>query len=292
VCAISFDPYGNPAQGSTAWLNPAVTGPDGTQMFNLLNSNAARGRENVPFRDHYRKWFPVCRVPAGSVLAGDYVLQIRTNADLSAPFYSTTGALSSTSGAGSLERAATPYPTTGGHNRYNLRAGMGTTLSTNWATQSAGVALSGLGHFPIYMNELGSVAEFYLARITPETAGKTLQLTFWDMADIGGGSASFTLLSPTDATVPLSSCSFSRDGTVPPPGVTTSGCSISGITTGNYNGRNVIVKIPIPGNYNCDVDNPLGCWTKVRVDVSGGTSPSDTTTWSATMTGDPVRLIR
>ncbi len=46
------------------------------------------------------------------------------------------------------------------------------------------------------MNQLGATAEFFLARITPETAGKTLQLTFWDMADIGGGSATFTLLPP------------------------------------------------------------------------------------------------
>jgi hypothetical protein len=54
----------------------------------------------------------------------------------------------------------------------------------------------------------------------------------------------------------------------------------------------MIVRIPIPGNYNCDVADPEGCWTKVRVEAVGATSAADTTTWSASMTGDPIRLIR
>jgi hypothetical protein len=287
ICAISFDPYGDPVNGSTGWINPSRSGGDG--IFDLLDSDEPRGRENVRFRDHYRKWFPVCAVPAGSVRTGDYVLQIRTNADLSNPRYSTTAGL--TSGAGSLEQAASPLPNTGGHNRYNLRAGFGTDLTFASPAAFNGLALSALGHLPIYMNQQGAVAEFYLARITPETAGKTLQLTFWDMADIGGQSAAFELLSPSDATVPLDDCTFSRDPS-PLVGVTTSGCRIQGITTANYNGRNVIVMIPIPPGYNCAVDDPAGCWTKVRVDVSTGGDVRDTTTWSATMTGDPVRLIR
>ena len=70
------------------------------------------------------------------------------------------------------------------------------------------------------------------------------------------------------------------------------GCQLSGITSANYNGRNVVVKIPIPGDYTCDVADPLGCWTKVRVTVVGaGGTPADTTTWSAPTTGDPIRLI-
>jgi hypothetical protein len=287
ICAISFDPYGDPDHGSTGWIDPSRAG--GTGIFDLLDSDEARGRENVRLRDHYRKWFPVCEIPAGSVETGTYVLQVRTNADLSNPRYSTSAGL--VSGAGSLERAASPLPDTGGHNRYNLRAGFGPDLTLASATTYRGLAVSGRGHLPIFMNQLGAVAEFHLARITPELAGKTLVLTFWDMADVRGGTASVEVLSPPDATVPLDTCTFSRDGG-PLVGATAHGCSISGITTGDYNGRNVVVRIPVPGGYDCAVDDPLGCWTKVRVDVSGGTRPADTTTWSATMLGDPVRLIR
>jgi hypothetical protein len=287
ICAISFDPWGDPGQGSNPW--PAGMG----NLFDLLNSNTARGRENVVFRDHYRKWFPICTIPAGSVQEGEYVVQVRTNADLSDPSYSTTADLAS--GAGSLENAADPLPNTGGHNRHMIRAGLAADLTGAPASVRTGISLSALGHLPIYMNQIppgGAQAEFYLARILPETAGKTLQLTFWDMADISGGSATFQLVSPPDATVPLDDCTFTRDGAAPP-GVTITGCTIAGITTSNYNGRNVIVKIPIPGGYDCASGDPLGCWTKVRVSVVGaGATPSDTTTWSATMTGDPVRLIR
>jgi hypothetical protein len=292
VCAISFDPYGDFANGS----QPGA-------VFDLLNSNTIRGREQLRFRDHYRKWFPVCEIPAGAVQRGDYVLQIRTNADLSSPQRNITGGL--TSGAGSLENAASPFPSTGGHNRYTMRTGFGTgavggqsSLSTVPASPSTfgGVTLSAVGNLPIYMNQIppgGATAEFFLARITPETAGKTLQLTFWDMADIASGSATFSLLQGADAGGTPFSCSFSRDGQVPAPGVTITGCQMAGITTANYNGRNVVVRIPIPGNYTCNVADPLGCWVKVRVAVVGaGATPSDTTTWSATMTGDPIRLIR
>jgi hypothetical protein len=296
VCAISFDAYGNPGQGSQPWINPARTGGNG--IFDLITSDTPRGRENVLFRDHYRKWFPICTIPAGAVEQGDYVVQIRTNADLSSPVRDITGGL--TSGAGSLESAATPLPTTGGHNRYTMRTGFGTgavgaqsSLSTVPAapTTFEGVRLSAVGNLPIYMNQLGATAEFFLARITPETAGKTLQLVFWDMADIGGGSATFTLVQPADYAGTFA-CAFSRDGG-PIVGATATGCTLSGITSANYNGRNVQVRIPIPGTYNCNVADPLGCWVKVRVAVVGaGATPADTTTWSAAMTGDPIRLIR
>jgi hypothetical protein len=283
ICAITFDPWGDPAHGSNGW--PAGI----SNMFQMLQSNAPLGREELVFRDHYRKWFPVCTVPAGSVRDGDYVVQIRTNADLSSPRRNVTGGLDGD--AGSLVNA--DLRDDGGHNRYMLRTGFGTDLSVDPrpASMSEGVSLAALGHLPVYMNQLGAVATFYLARITPETAGKTLQLTFWDMADIQGESATFRLLSPSDASVPLDDCTFTRDGGAIV-GATVSGCTISGVTTTDYNGRNVIVKIPIPPGYTCAVSDPLGCWTRVEVTVANATGVADTTTWSATMTGDPVRLIR
>jgi len=284
ICAITFDPY-----------NPNGT----TQMYDRLNTNAVVGRENQRFGDHYRKWFPVCTVPSGQVQEGTYVLQVRTNANLSAPPTMGSGLSASNinaglTGAGSLENAS-GATNTSGYNRYTLRAGRGSNLTNDYLTAFTGVSVSGIGHLPIYMNRISPSAEFHLARIVPETAGKTLQLIFWDMADLSGTgvSATFTLIPPPDSSGTPFQCTFSRDGTTPPPGAVISGCSASGLTNANYNGRNMIVRIPIPGNYNCDVDDPNGCWTKVRVQVVGsGASAADTTTWSASMTGDPIRLIR
>jgi hypothetical protein len=285
ICAITFDPY-NPGSRDN--------------MYNLLNNSTLRGRENQIFGNHYRKWFPVCTVPSGQVQTGTYVLQIRTNADLSAPptmgpGLSAANINAGLTSAGSLQSASTSLNSTSGYNRYTLRAGRGSNLTNDFATAFSGVSVSGVGHLPIYMNRISPSAEFYLARIVPEAAGKTLQLIFWDMADLSGTgvSATFTLIPPADASGTPFQCSFSRDGTTPPPGAVISGCSASNITNANYNGRNMIVRIPIPGNYSCDVEDPNGCWTKVRVQVVGsGASAADTTTWSASMTGDPIRLIR
>jgi hypothetical protein len=50
------------------------------------------------------------------------------------------------------------------------------------------------------------------------------------------------------------------------------------------------MRIPIPDNYTCNYNDPLGCWT--RVNFAFPDRVSDTTTWSAQMTGDPVRIIQ
>jgi len=76
---------------------------------------------------------------------------------------------------------------------------------------------------------------------------------------------------------------------------TGSGCAISGVSnsgTPNYNGQWVTWEIPIPGTYTCNSADPLGCWTKLQFVYPPGTNVSDTTTWSAYILGEPVRLIQ
>ena len=52
------------------------------------------------------------------------------------------------------------------------------------------------------------------------------------------------------------------------------------------------LQVPIPDDYTCNDTDPLGCWTRLRFTYPAGTTVSDTTTWSAFMLGDPVRLIQ
>jgi hypothetical protein len=73
--------------------------------------------------------------------------------------------------------------------------------------------------------------------------------------------------------------------------VTAAGCSIPGMTSGTYNGRLVTMTIPIPADYTCTFAATDGCWIKVGMTYNSGAQPNDTTTWSATLTGDPVRLV-
>ena len=69
-------------------------------------------------------------------------------------------------------------------------------------------------------------------------------------------------------------------------------CSLSNVSSGaGYNGKLVQVTVPIPAGYSCTISDPQGCWIRLRFTYPAGTTVNDTTTWSAKLEGDPVRLI-
>ena len=55
-----------------------------------------------------------------------------------------------------------------------------------------------------------------------------------------------------------------RSSATTPATVTSANCTITGMTSGNYNGRLVTASIPIPPAYGCDFVQPLGCWSRSR----------------------------
>ena len=157
-----------------------------------------------------------------------------------------------------------------------------------YAINGTGLGLFGAGRLPIYVNQNSSSASFYLARIGPEYAGATLALVFFDIADTAG-SASMQVVPPTDSGLStFTNCTFIRDGATPNV-VAQSGCGITGLTTGTYDARNVTLKLVMPASYTCNDADRNGCWLKVNLTFSG--APADTTTWSASLLGDPVRLV-
>ncbi len=291
ICAISFSPNGGPVFSLLDTTDPANTQP--------------RGLEQAVFSTHFRRWFPVCTVPADQVVAGDYIVQVRTNADLSAARTSTTGGLGS-GGAGTLEQSD-PNARGNAQNRFALRSHLGTAAGPDDAA-SAGVGLSAIGHLPLYINQPSATGEFPLARVGPEAAGSTLHLTFYDVGDIGqgsapqalpgggtadagnngGGSADVMVEPPTDAATgagalpAFAGCTFGRDAQSPI-GVPVSGCGLSGVSSTMFNGHDINVTIPIPADYTCDTTRGDGCWVRVRVSYHG--LPYDTTTWSGELVG-------
>lgn len=309
LCAITFD--GRKPSSNTA-LRDLLIGS---------GSATPKGREQAVFSDHYHRWFRVCSVPASMVSSlatsqngGEFVIQVTTSASLSSPPAPRTVA-SSTLNLGSLSQYVNPG--TGGYNRYSLRAGYGTAGAAGW---DAGITAFGPTRLPIYVNGVNVAngtpkssvpsaafaASFYVTRITETYAGNILQLSFWDIGDVSGspGSVDFTLTSPdssvTSQLLTGNNCAFKRDGVTIGSSngynVTISGCQISGLRSGSgdpssngFNGRLVSVNIPIPTNYTCNEGDPeTGCWIKVSATYRG--VPSDTTTWSAVMLGDPVHL--
>jgi len=65
---------------------------------------------------------------------------------------------------------------TGGHNRYALRTGWGSSMT------GTDLGVYGGGRLPIYVNQNTSSANFFLARIESQYAGMTMGLTFFDIA--------------------------------------------------------------------------------------------------------------
>jgi hypothetical protein len=151
-----------------------------------------------------------------------------------------------------------------------------------------GVAEFAGGELPIYVNQNTSSASFYLAQLTPQYAGSTLSLQFFDIADTAG-TASMQVLPPTDSNYStFSSCNFTLDGPTPS-AISQTGCGISGLTTTSYDSRVVTLLLALPSDYTCTVSS-TGCWLHVQLTFSG--APADTTTWSASLLGDPVRLVQ
>lgn len=259
LCAKTFGAYDES-------VYPLLNQSDGYKDGNI-------GPENMPFVSHFRRWVDLCQVNWSDVVVGDYLLQITSTANLSNPPSSLVN--------------FDPSVSTGGYNKYSLRAGFGDPASATFPT---GINFFADGRLPIYVNQSGSgtVTNFYLARIVPEYAGQILELELFDVAD--GANASLTIVPPADQTgTPLSGCTFIRDAS--PPTVTTSStCTQGGLTNTLYNGRSLTAQIPLPENYGCNAGSDLGCWFRINLDFGSG-APTDQTTWSARVRGDPVRLV-
>jgi hypothetical protein len=65
------------------------------------------------------------------------------------------------------------------------------------------------------------------------------------------------------------------------------GCDIGFGTS--FNDHHMQIRIQIDTAYDCDITSGPGCWWTIEVGYPGGAN--DTTTWSARIEGNPVRLV-
>lgn len=281
----TWDPTNNPivCQAEFPGIYPEQTNdqPNGpsdspgfTHLSNLLKSNAnyAGVSPAMKFSQFFRQWVNLCSVT--SPVQGTYFLQIQT--------------------VKKIDGTATPVG--GGANRFSIRAGLGSNYATN-----NGLHVYGNQKMGAYANATGANTQFYLTRVLPGEAGKTLVLNFFDTGD-AGSPGDLSILPPADSNVTggiFANCVYTAppgNATGPPWGTfaaTSSGCKITGVSSGGgYNGQWVTWKIPIPNNYTCDTVNATGCWAKLKFAYPAGTSVNDTTTWAAYILGEPVRLIQ
>jgi len=246
-------------------------------------------------------WIKICTIPASRVVGGDYIVQVRTNANLSAPLTSKAAELEPGSGAGSLERAE-PTARGDGQNHFGLRG--------EWEGgpdegRSSGLMVNALNNAAVFMNQPNPRVGMQLMNLTSTAAGRTLRVQVFDLGDTPVGittrstgpaspqrsepsptksGISVHFVPPQDGTVhdtpmrEFPGCSFSFGDE--PTGVLTpvSRCAVDGEAPERFNGRVVTVDIPIPNGFACE-RSLSSCWMSVQITYPG--NPSDTSTWSA-----------
>ena len=220
------------------------------------NLQTALDKSNKAFNPtvaaEFRQWVTLCTIP--SAPAGVYMVQVQTN------------------GLGSDAAS--------GHNRFSLRA----YSSTNPSSKDS-IYLAGYNKMAIYANLPSAKTTFYLARVPSGSAGQVLNVRLFDIGD-SSANGIITVLPPTGSGVSFSNCV----GTGPTAGNLPT-CSVTA-NSSTYQGRWEQISVPIPSGYSCNDSDPTACWVKLQYDYGTGAQPNDTTSWTASIEGDPVRLVQ
>lgn len=186
-------------------------------------------------------------------------------------------------------------------NGFGLRVFTGSTFAS--CTTIAGAAdysascpqVYGVYDISVYANGPNTTSDFYLAQVDPVHAGKTMRITLFDA---GEGSDSLRVIDPNG-----NPASFRWSTACNPPTPPAGACSGSGtslsvagtgpqpypglVSTSRYNDRSLVLDIPLPANYATLYGTKR--WWKIR--YQAGTNPTDRTTWSVNVVGNPVHLV-
>lgn len=245
----------------------------GNNLTNVLKKS--NGAYNDDVAKNFRQWVTVCSINSPQVNK-DYYLLVRTNVSAESEMLN----LNIDKGRGYAQ------------NRFGIRVGTGS------AAGNAGVSLSALERMPIFATlDGGPPTVFYLARVGSGNRGADLDITFFDTGD-ADKSGSIQVLQPTETNgVPgwstISSCQARgnvRGSTTTPASL--ANCVLQPITKTAYQGKIQRLRIRVPETYSCTDNNPASCWYKLEFTYPANSNVTDTTTWSATLNGDPVRLVK
>ena len=243
-------------------------------LADKLTSGATNPAYQAEVAKVFHQWLDFCTFTPTQT--GDYYLQVRTNVALGG----------NSDGEGGYNGNADVYNQAGdnasvkgsGNNRFAIRLK---------SAASGLVSVSGWQHMTIYANYSGAQTEFNLVRVIPAAATKTLLVGFYDVGD-ASNPGKITVLPPTDSNMSstINNCVANGvvNGNLP-------GCQFTNVSSASgWNGKVQFVRIPIPNTYTCNATQAGGCWFRLQVSFPGGVN--DTTTWTAQLTGDPIRLIK
>lgn len=189
---------------------------------------------------------------------------------------------------------AASQATSVGSNAYGIWVQKGTSTGNCDAnTDSTCPRVYGRGQISLYANQSSGTADFYLAQISPQYAGKQMVVKLWDP---GEGGSTIQLLNPAGTAVSFNY--FTEDGVYSGNNVTSVNVSGTGTQPGpsgtrssnsKFNDRKLILTTVLPATYPASWAT-ANHWWKIRYTFSSGTV-TDRTTWTVNVLGQPVHLV-
>jgi hypothetical protein len=263
--------------GSIYWLLDQVRSSDaggGPNPKYNKDSTGTVGPAGQTMVDGFRRWVTLCTIDNPPV--GDYLVQVKTN-----------GLTTTKAGVTTSMDAANAS------NHFAIRAYNPTVGAP--AVDKENLAIAGREKMGIYANKPGVTTEFHLARVPSTAKGQTLKVRLFDVGDsaAGGSTGTINVVRPPDATgdafgLAASPCvgTLSTNASV-----NLTSCSLTGVQSSTHNGKWQSINVPIPANYACTDSDSTKCWVRLQYVYGSSTSPNDVTAWTATIEGDPVRLV-
>ena len=148
--------------------------------------------------------------------------------------------------------------------------------------------MAGYDKMAMYANTPNGITKFYLAKVPSGAKGQLFNVSLWDVGDGAVAGSTITVLPPVETPGTFSNCIGSGvvNGTLLP----LSNCQIS--VNSSFNGKWQTISVPISSTYACTDLSTTGCWVRLQFNYGSGSNPMDTTSWTASIEGDPVRLVQ
>lgn len=130
-------------------------------------------------------------------------------------------------------------------------------------------------------------ARFFLAEISEEYEGETLRIKLFDP---GEGAQSLSVLNPDGAAVSMSWTTTRNPAVQTGTSIDVSGrgAALPGRASGStYNDETITIEITLPSDFDAAYATSDRWWTVQYL----ADEPTDRTTWSAVVLGDPIRLV-
>ncbi|MFM7064900.1 MAG: pilus assembly protein TadG-related protein, partial [Actinomycetes bacterium] len=245
-------------------LNPTSATAVYDQLMGASSGVLDPGDGVLSFAETFHRFATVCSVPAGSVQTGRYLLQVRTNVTAASP------------------TVYSPTVATEGANHFSVRAGFG--YAGLAAVDGSYVTVAARGRLPVFANANGASIQFYVARVLPDAAGRTLRINLFDMGE-STLAGTLRVLGPAEYQGTFSGCTITRDDRAAL-STTPSLCQLNNVqSSGGYNGRLVTMDVPVPADYACAPSTATGCWVRIQASYPTGAKVNDATTWTAALLG-------